>query len=254
MKFSISKKSKEQYLQDSTNTYYSGTEELEQSENALESYNRFIVKTFISFIEKEKYSRDNVLEFGAGTGTLAAIFRDKFGISPICIELAPELREKLVSRGFVCFSDMNKYDRLTSFIYTSNVLEHIEDDSGAIAELFEKLEPGGGLGIYVPALPMLFSDLDRKVGHFRRYKKIELLKKVKDAGFQVELCNYNDSLGVLASTLLKLVGFKNKVGLGSTTSLLIYDKIVFPISRFLDLLGFRYIIGKNLILFARKPN
>jgi predicted SAM-dependent methyltransferase len=58
-------------------------------------------------------------------------------------------------------------------IYSSNVLEHIEDDSRALNEMFAKLQINGKLAIYVPAFMFLFSDLDIKAGHFRRYSKKE---------------------------------------------------------------------------------
>jgi hypothetical protein len=110
-----------------------------------------------------------------------------------------------------------------SFIYTSNVLEHIEDDVNALIKIRERMQQGGKIAIYVPALPILFSDLDRKVGHFRRYKKKELMHKAKMAGFEIDKCFYNDCIGVLASLSLRLFGYKNKSGLGSKESLFIYD-------------------------------
>jgi hypothetical protein len=47
------------------------------------------------------------------------------------------------------------------------------------------------------------------------------------------------------------LGYKGKVGIGSKKSLVIYDKFVYPISKILDKLFFKKIIGKNLFLFAK---
>jgi SAM-dependent methyltransferase len=137
-------------------------------------------------------------------------------------------------------------------IYTSNVLEHIDDDLDALIKLGRLLQPQGKLAIYTPALPFLFSNLDYQAGHFRRYRKQELISKVQLAGFKVEKCFYNDSLGVIASLVLKVVGYRNKFGLGHGKSLIIYDRFFYPISQVLDALGMRFLGGKNLFLFAVK--
>jgi SAM-dependent methyltransferase len=72
-----------------------------------------------------------------------------------------------------------KFGRIPSgsvdFIYTVNVLEHIIDDAGTVAELHERLRPGGWLLVYVPAFPILYNSMDRKVGHVRRYRYGELM-------------------------------------------------------------------------------
>jgi len=155
------------------------------------------------------------------------------------VELDPALIEVLRTKGFNAVQDINDIKSKISFLYTSNVLEHMKDDVMALKIIREKMEYGGKIAIYVPALPVLFSDLDRKVGHFRRYKKKELIHKVELAGFLVNDCFYNDSIGVLASVALKLIRFKTKAGLGSKKSLLAYDKYLYPISQILDKVMFR---------------
>ena len=133
------------------------------------------------------------------------------------------------------------------------MLEHIEDDIQALMNIRKRMKQGGKIGIYVPALPLLFSDHDRNVGHFRRYRKIELVHKVKKAGFEIEKCFYNESVGILASLAVLLFGYKNNIGLGSKKSRFVYDKYVYPVSKFLDVILFKYVIGKNLFLFAVNP-
>jgi hypothetical protein len=84
-----------------------------------------------------------------------------------------------------------------------------------------------------------------------KYKKKELIVKVRESGFAVEKCYWNDCIGVVAMFSLKILGYKGKAGIGSKKSLKIYDKYVYPISKILDRLFFKYIIGKNLFLFAK---
>jgi hypothetical protein len=208
---------------------------------------------FKKLFEGLNYKKDStVIDFGAGIGTLAEIWRSEVGVSPICIEIDRHQIEILIEKGFETYSSIKELPSKISYIYTSNVLEHIEDDVKLLQAIQKKMSLGGRIAIYVPALPILFSDLDFRVGHFRRYKRKELTQKTESAGFRVEYCNFNDSLGVLASFVTCLFGYKNKVGLGSSNSLKIYDKFFYPISMRLDQIIFKKIIGKNLLLIAVK--
>ena len=94
-------------------------------------------------------------------------------------------------------------------IYTLNVLEHIEDDAQSLKILHSKLAPEGKIFIYVPAFMLLYSDFDKKIGHFRRYVKADLRNKLVAAGFKIERGEYVDSGGFFAWMLLKLVGRNN---------------------------------------------
>ena len=66
-----------------------------------------------------------------------------------------------------------------------NVLEHIEDDLFALAQMRDSLAAGGKLALLVPAHRVLYGAFDRAVGHFRRYEKPELADKLKKTGFAV---------------------------------------------------------------------
>jgi 2-polyprenyl-3-methyl-5-hydroxy-6-metoxy-1,4-benzoquinol methylase len=66
-----------------------------------------------------------------------------------------------------------------------DVLEHIEDDRLALRQFNKAIKPGGGLVLIVPQHRWLWSELDTRVGHLRRYRRRELLDKVRKAGFQV---------------------------------------------------------------------
>jgi len=239
-------------VQNQDNFSYSGIEELLDTEEGLENYNNDVVLKLAKGlgISKEISSSEDFAEFGAGTGSLAEVWQIKFGLRPLCIEIDPTLIKILQSKGFTTFSSITSISKALSFVYTSNVLEHIDNDVEALNEIRRKIKPGGKLAIYVPALPFLYSGLDEKVGHYRRYTKKELVKKVSEAGFTIKDCYYNDSLGILATLTVKVLGYKNKAGLGSQKSFILYDKVVYPISKILDRLIFRKVIGKNLFLFA----
>lgn len=231
---------------------YAGVQALLDGEEGLEGYSRDVVLKLAKGLKFDDATRapGGLLEFGAGTGALAEIWRDHHKTSPICFEIDPGLATMLRSKGFECVDSLDTVEQKVDFVYTSNVLEHIEDDVSALQSIKKIIKPGGRLAIYVPALPILFSDLDRKVGHFRRYRRKELISKVGGAGFKVEQCFYSDSLGVIASLALIVLGFRNKSGLGSKKSMVFYDRIIYPVSKTLDRYIFRNIVGKNLFLFA----
>jgi SAM-dependent methyltransferase len=240
-------------VQTETQTVYSGSEELFDLEESLAGYNMDLVSKMAKGLGLDKNLigiKPTLVEFGAGTGTLAQAWRDAFNLDPICVEIDSELLKILNSRSFRTYPSVQKIPSEIGFVYTSNVLEHIEDDVRALMEIRSKMPKGGKIAIYVPALPILFSDMDRRVGHFRRYRKRELLAKVRAAGFDVQSCFFNDSIGVLASFTLKIVGFKNRANLGSRKSLLLYDTYIYPVSKLMDRLFFKHLIGKNLFLFA----
>jgi SAM-dependent methyltransferase len=254
----MSKKNKETApIQNSESQAYTGTQELLDSEVGLIGYSTEIVNKFFSKLDLQDRivsKNGNLLEFGAGIGFLAEIFRNRFKINPDCVELDPNLVTLIKAKRFTCFQFLAETKKKYSAIYTSNVLEHIEDDTSVLRELFDALEPGGVIGIYVPAHPILYSTMDKEIGHVRRYTRSELKLKVQTAGFVIQTLTYDEFIGFFASLFVKIVGYKNGANLGSKKSLVIYDKVVYPVSRRLDFIGFRHIIGKNLILIAVKPS
>lgn len=244
-------------IQNTDNVEYANIKALEDAENNMPGYNKSIINEFAKYfcIENAKQAGDiRILEFGAGSGSLLDLFRKNFAISPECVEIDPYLMKILQEKKYKTYQKtpitQNKYD----FIYTSNVLEHIDDDVDALIQLRKTLKPKGKLAIYVPALPFLYSSLDANAGHYRRYIKKELIDKVEAAGFQVEKCFFSDSLGVPASLALKIFGYGNKFNLGFGSSLVFYDRVIYPVSKLIDSIGFKYLLGKNLFLFASIPS
>lgn len=239
--------------QDDNNFNFSGKSDLELNESILINYNINITNIIYknSKIEeiKKAMGQPRVLDFGAGQGTLTDLISAKTKMDIECVEIDPSLKAKLFDRGFkVC--DLNALRLDYDLIFSSNVLEHIEDDLGVLTMLAQKIKPNGVIVIYVPALMMLFSDLDTHLGHFRRYSRRELIDKVERAGLKVVKIRYADSLGFFASIVLKIFGYRNNVNLGGETSLKIYDKFIFPVSLLLDNIGFNRLFGKNLYIVA----
>jgi ubiquinone/menaquinone biosynthesis C-methylase UbiE len=68
---------------------------------------------------------------------------------------------------------------------SANLLEHVPDDRGALAELRRVLRPGARGVLVVPAGPSTYDYYDRFLGHERRYARGEMASKARDAGLDV---------------------------------------------------------------------
>jgi ubiquinone/menaquinone biosynthesis C-methylase UbiE len=77
-------------------------------------------------------------------------------------------------------------DEFADVIVLLNVLEHINDDEAATAQLFRIVRPGGAVIIELPAGPSLFDVYDRVLMHHRRYTMGGLTEMLKRHGFVVE--------------------------------------------------------------------
>ncbi len=88
------------------------------------------------------------------------------------ITLEPELRPE--------------WKRSFDLLFSFEVIEHLEDDVGAMRDWAEYLRPGGRLLLSTPAHPERWNAADEWAGHVRRYERDGLVRAVTDAGFTVE--------------------------------------------------------------------
>ena len=224
---------------------YSGAENLEAMTEAV-NYNAFLV----ALIRDELRTGETIVDFGAGIGTfaLAVAGHDR---TVHCIE--PDRRQlaRILESGLPGSVDLEAVeDGSVDVLYSFNVLEHIDDDLAALRLCLRKLKPGGRLLIYVPAFELLYSSMDRMVGHFRRYTRKALGEKVCAAGFSVLRSEYVDSAWFFASLAFKYFG--NDQGRINREALIAYDRFVFPVSRLADAVLSR-LFGKNVFMVARRP-
>jgi len=223
---------------------YSGVDNLEVMQEAV-NYNRYLLDT----VRRYAPPAGKVLDFGAGSGQFALPLAE-FGMDITALEPDETLQRRLREQGLRAVGSADELpDGTFDYIYTLNVLEHIEDDASALRSLHAKLSARGKLLIYVPAFPVLYTSMDAKVGHVRRYTRRTLTTRVMAAGFRVEHVAYADSVGFFATLLFKAVG--NKDGSVNVGALKLYDRLIFPISRALDLVTQRW-FGKNLLLACTK--
>jgi SAM-dependent methyltransferase len=227
---------------------YTGYENLEAMAIAV-NYNNYLFSLILTCMKTERELK--VLDIGAGIGTFAKKVRDK-GYDVLCYEPDPGQSEIMKAKGLRvtrCLDDVTPAS--LDLIYSLNVLEHIENDTQALLQWLLLLKPGGRMLIYVPAFQFLFSSMDRKVGHFRRYRKSELVKKSSVAGYKIVRAEYADSIGFFASIAYKYLN--NSSGDINQKALQIYDRFIFPISKALDLV-MHSMLGKNVFLIIERDN
>ena len=222
---------------------YSGVDILESLESA-HNYNDYLTRLI-----RESAESTDLIDFGAGIGTFSKRLRTA-GYNVTCVEPDPLQRRRLEEQGFDTLENITGVaDNSASFVFSLNVFEHIQDDFVALREIRQKLKPGGTLLIYVPAFACLWTSLDEKLCHYRRYTKKTLRRLVEQEGFVVEDARYADSLGFIATLVFRLLN-KNVSAL-TATSISFYDQWLFAPSRVLDRLFGRW-FGKNVYVRCRK--
>ena len=226
--------------------FYEGVHNLEVLRQA-RNYNAHL----LSIVLGSRRDAQVVLDFGAGIGTFAVGCRAA-GMNVACIEPDHSLRLRLDQLGFETYKTLDHVSsESVDYIYTLNVLEHIDDDAEILVQLYERLRPGGKLMVYVPAFPCLYSSMDKLVGHRRRYTRSGLVTLVRETGFHVDRAEYVDSLGFIATLVYKWFG--NGEGNVDQQGLLLFDRYIFPVSLLLDRVS-RRLFGKNVLVCAHRPN
>lgn len=76
-------------------------------------------------------------------------------------------------------------DRAAAVVCLLDVIEHLPEPAGALAEARRLLGPGGRIVVTVPAHPRLWSAADEALGHARRYTRASLREALESQGFEV---------------------------------------------------------------------
>ncbi len=152
-------------------------------------------------------------------------------------------------------TDLGLKDRLAGHdvdtVLCVNVLEHIEDDRRALANLLEVLPAGGHLLLFVPAFKALYNDLDRFAGHHRRYRKSDLRGLIPPERGRLLASRYFNPVGGLGWWINGFARHDSLDDASVNRQIEVFDRYVLPVSRALNPLT-RPFFGQSLIAVVQK--
>ena len=204
------------------------TEILEVAQSAV-NYRKWLAR--LTF----PYLGDNPLEFGSGIGDYAKEWL-QLGCSRLTVSENSPTRIMVLQDQFLNSPniDVRQLDIENfadtgsgySSIVSLNVIEHLENDDGAMRGAHNALMPGGCFVAFTPAFPLLMSKFDKAVGHHRRYTKKTARALLNNNGFEIVKIEYVNSLGWFAW----LIGMRIlKITPRDSLMLKIWDKVVIPV-------------------------
>jgi SAM-dependent methyltransferase len=143
------------------------------------------------------HGRPRVLDLGCGPGNLLdflAPHGDTYGsdFSADALRFCAGRGHRRLFRAD--FHDLPLKSESFDLVTCIDVLEHLEDDQRAVAELQRILRPAGLLVVSVPAFQVLWGDHDTLYGHFRRYRAAEVRALLETAGLRVLKLTYFEPL------------------------------------------------------------
>jgi SAM-dependent methyltransferase len=220
------------------------------------NYHNWILDEFRPFLGV------NIVEVGSGTGSFSKLLlREKpevlnlvepsemftylkQNISQIETAAQTSFYQAIFAEVRDTIAERKKPD---SIIYV-NVMEHIEDDLAEFEMIYDTLAPGGRCFIFVPALMSLYGEFDRKIGHFRRYRKVEIEEKCAVAGFKILKSKYFNFAGIFPWYVKYKLLKSDSLESGAVTA---YDKYAVPIIRRVESY-LTFPLGSNILLIAEK--
>ena len=128
-----------------------------------------------------------------------------------------------------------------------NVLEHIEQERTALANMYATLAPGGRLVILVPAFMALYCKIDENLEHFRRYTVPELEEKMREAGFVIRTSFYFNPVGAVGWFVAGRILRARQINPGH----LWLQKLLMPVSYVADALHLPF--GLSAVCVGEKP-
>lgn len=129
-----------------------------------------------------------------------------------------------------------------------NVLEHLKDDAAAINTFSKRLKIGGTLVLLIPAGPWLFGEIDRRLGHYRRYSKQSARDLMRATGFTTLKLRYFNFIGVWGWLWNARVA-KSKTQ--SDSQIHVFDNYIVPWQSRLESIVAPP-LGQSLLVVARK--
>jgi SAM-dependent methyltransferase len=205
--------------------------------------------------EFEPHLLGNVIEVGAGIGQFTELLvglssiKSVLAIEPeerFCAELRDRLPNQELKQGTV--EDLDPGTSCDAVVST-NVLEHIENDTAELRAYAELLrDRRGHLCLFVPARSELYAPIDKDFGHFRRYSKSDLKSKLGGAGFVTKRLDYFNCAGYFAWLLTFRVLSRRAF---SPAGVRFFDRFIFLPTHWVESQVMRPPFGQSLLAVAQ---
>ncbi len=149
-----------------------------------------------------------LLEGGVGSAGNLQHFRE-LGYEVAGFDISDVAVERARSRGL---TDVRVHDLTKPWpvgngsldvVVMLDVLEHLSNPVDVLRDVARTLRPGGGIVVTVPAIPWLFGDWDRALGHFRRYTSRLLRQQATEAGLNVMSLGHWNSFTLPAAVIVR---------------------------------------------------
>ena len=214
------------------------------------------VKKYEWLYQKMKiYLGNRILEIGSGIGDLAKFFIDKDKI--ICTDINQKSLVYLKKRFGKCsnvavkeynleFNPNHFLNEQIDTVICTNVLEHISDDMKALSNLYKILIRQGKIILLIPAMSKIYGSLDKNLGHYRRYDKKEIIKKMEKSGFEIVHLEYINVLAAIGWYLNSRI-LKRKTVSSPNMVLFNLSILLLKVERYLKLSW-----GISLLVIGRK--
>ncbi len=219
-------------------------------------YHEWVYSSFSKFVS------GRILELGTGSG----IYTPKLlqhgpvvatDVDKRCLE---GLRQRLEDPNLECLKlDLAKphdfaelRERPCDTAVCLHVLEHVRDDVEALRQLARVLRPDGKLILYVPAMPFLYGTIDELGGHYRRYRKRDLVAKLNKTGFRVVRVRYQNALCMFGWWFNGRVIKQRSLSAASISrQVRFFDRYMLPLTRLIDPLT-RRLFGQSLLVIGQR--
>lgn len=146
-----------------------------------------------------------VIEVGCGIGNFTGMLLDRqmvvaLDVEAACLEMLrrryagrPNLHAVACDAADPAFRGLRRY--APDSCICLNVLEHVKDDERALEAMAFVLDPGGVVVLLVPAFQSLYGPIDRNLAHYRRYRRADIRRLARTAGFSVARVHYMNFAG-----------------------------------------------------------
>ena len=171
-----------------------------------------------------------VLDIGCGTGFVTGALEragmDAWGID---MHRAALTRARSRIRGPLFSNDATKLPFFRDFDLASlfDVIEHLDDDAGAVREAATVLKPHGCVVVTVPAAQHLWTKYDEVIGHKRRYDRRGLAEVFRSAGLETVSIGYFSCLPLLAQIVQRWIT-RNRRSTSSDTVEIVRQALTVP--------------------------